>query len=219
MTGILHGQRVRSEFEVIGGTPLEPHFFAEPFIGIAASFTASSAGPSLEGVRFWRALRTPDEAIWYPGKPMPGTGALRRIANLAISRYAAAGLLTPGVPHEIWGDVVCFDGVTRDADGTGKLPDDAPHIDFVPPEVPCSALFASNHGGTRAWRGEFTYVDNLQPAYPTEGMKQVTVQPGQFFFTKDVRTFMHGRAPSVDNSGRLLARMFLGVQPDHLVAR
>lgn len=215
MTGILPGQRVRSDFVVIDGTPLEPSFFTSPFIGIAASFTAYSAGPSPEIVRFWRALQTPDEAIWYPGKAMPGTWSLLLMANLAISRYYAAGMLTPGVPHEIWGDVVSFDGVIRDAEGTGERPDDASHIDFVPPEVPCAALFASNHGGTRAWRGEFTYVDNLQASYPTDAMEQVTVRPGEFFFTKDVRTFMHGRAPSVDNTGRMLVRMFLGVPPEH----
>jgi hypothetical protein len=212
------GDRVYSDFEVVRGFSLDPGVFEEPHIGIGARFSYRGVQENPDITRFWQALGAPMEAIWRPGARIAGAGTIATLVVRAIGLYRDRGLLPAEGAHNVFGEVVCFDGVTTHDPEQGDVsdyPDSVPHIDFVPPEPPVAAFFASNKGGTIGWRGGqgFEYADNTRPSYAgpdVEAMEHVSLQPGQFLFSPDARTFVHARDPSVDNAGRMLVRLFVG---------
>lgn len=214
MQPIYEGDRARSEFSVIQGFEFGPADFDEPHIGVAAMATPDGIFSNPIYERFWAALGAPEGAVWKPNQQMQGGRVVGKLVHLLVGQYVQHGLMEEATAHTIWGDVVNYDGVTRDLDPDTTYNDLLAHVDFVAPELGCAVLFASNTGGTIGWQGDFKYQGTVKPSYAeqTEGMSTDISRPDTFLFSPDARTFLHARDKDVINEGRVLARIFIGPQ-------
>lgn len=206
------GQRVDSQFEIVESVGLESRWPQESHVGIAASLTETGLTTNDEIARYWKALGAPESAIWQPTSNFAGAETVAAIVRVATQTYINKGLLPNGATHNIYGEVINFDGVLKHDTDFDPYDDTNAHVDFIPPNAPCAVFFESNQGGTVAWRGSYTYRSNLEPSYDdvTEGMGREETLAGQGLFSPDARTFLHARKHTIDNNSRRLTRIFIG---------
>ena len=206
------GDQVQSDFSIVQGFEFKPGDFDEPHIGVTAIVSSQGIFPNPTYENYWLSLGAAENAIWRPGHDMKGASIIGSLVTLLVDQYAQQGFMEEAPEHSIWGEVVSFDGVTRDPDSNATYSDLLPHVDFVPPELGCAVLFASNVGGTVGWKGQFNYLGTAKPSYAEQidNMAMEISQPEAFLFSPDARTFLHARNEGQNNKKRILARIFMG---------
>ncbi len=205
------GDTVESRAKILDGLDFDVNDFGEPHIGIAAQFAVGELEVQDEIVAYFKSLNIPDRAIWTPESNIAGTDVIAKIVKIGVDTYIQQGLLPKGKKHNLYGEVISFDGVET-LSNYDIYDDTFPHVDFVPSEIRSSVLFTASNGGPKVWQGSYVFMGNLLPSYETEAenMEAIEVGSGQILFSPDARTLLHSRSVNVTNKGRVLVRMFMG---------